>query len=393
MQTRTPIPLHIRRGRTSRGFTLVELMIGLLLGLLTTLVISEVLALSEGKKRTLTLGGDAQVNGALSLYTLQRDIQMSGYGTVTEPAALGCPIKGEFKDPAAPAGDPPITFTPTLAPVVITDGVDGAPDKITVLQSRKSVFSAPIRVKKEHLKTDEFFVVQSALGVTAGDLMIAVSHDPWGITNWCAVFEVTDDSASPPTTTTLSSQRIPHVTGGNSRWNRSSVFPDTAYPADSYLLNLGSMSLNTYEIDVNHNLVVNSRTAGAAGGASTPLYPQIVNFQALYGKDTNGDGKVDVYNADTPLTAVDWQQVLAIRLAVVARSNQREKEKITLKQPLWDVGSDAAVSGSAACHDGSQCLTLKVDGLPDWEHYRYKVYDTVVPLRNMLWNSAGGGSS
>lgn len=388
MQLRTPSLSRIRRKRTSRGFTLVELMVGLLLGLLTTLVISEVLAMSEGKRRTLTMGGDAQVNGALSLYTIQRDVQMAGYGAVNEPAALGCQIKGEFKDPAAPAGQPAIAFTPTLAPVVIDNGIDGAPDKITVLQSRKPIFSAPMRVKAEHTKTDDVFVVQSSLGVTAGDLMIAVSSDPWTDTNWCAVFEATNDAAAPPTNTTLSSQRIPHVSGGASRWNRSSVFPADGYPADSYLLNLGSMSLNTYEIDAGHNLVITARTAGAGAGAATPLYPQIVNLQAMYGKDTDGDGKIDAYNSDAPITALDWQQVLGIRLAVVARSNQYEKDKVTLAQPLWNVGKDSTVSGSFDCYNGSKCLTLKIDGVPDWEHYRYKIYDTVVPLRNMLWNSA-----
>jgi type IV pilus assembly protein PilW len=32
-------------------------------------------------------------------------------------------------------------------------------------------------------------------------------------------------------------------------------------------------------------------------------------------------------------------------------------------------------------------VTLKVDGNADWKHYRYKVYETVVPLRNLLWQS------
>ena len=30
---------------------------------------------------------------------------------------------------------------------------------------------------------------------------------------------------------------------------------------------------------------------------------------------------------------------------------------------------------------------LDITALPDWQHYRYKVSDTVVPLRNMLWSS------
>jgi type IV pilus assembly protein PilW len=35
----------------------------------------------------------------------------------------------------------------------------------------------------------------------------------------------------------------------------------------------------------------------------------------------------------------------------------------------------------------SKCLKLVVNTLADWKRYRYRVYDTVIPLRNMLWNS------
>ena len=49
--------------RLSRGFTLVELMVGVLIGLIGTVVIFQVFAVSEGQKRTTTGGSDAQQNG------------------------------------------------------------------------------------------------------------------------------------------------------------------------------------------------------------------------------------------------------------------------------------------------------------------------------------------
>ncbi len=392
MKNRKPFFSRLPRGDAQRGFTLVELMVGLLLGMLTTIVISEVMALSEGKKRTLSMGGDAQVNGALSLYTIQRELQMAGYGAATNPAALGCPIKGEYLDPAAPTGTPAFGFTPTLAPVVIEDGAGGAPDKITILQSRKSSFSAPILVASDHAKTSDFFVVKSSFGAEKGDLMVAVPKDgAWSATRWCAVFDVTDDGSSSPTDTTLGTKRVPHVSGA-SKWNRSSVFPDTGYEKDSYLLNLGTMSQNTYAIDASYNLQVTARTANSGSSTATALYPQIVNLQAMYGKDTTGDGQVDTYDTTTPTTAAEWQQVLAIRVALVARSAQYEKDAVTTAAPLWDVGAGNTISGTTNCHGSSKCLTLKIDQVPEWEHYRYRVYDTVVPLRNVLWNSAGGAS-
>ena len=72
--------LPTRRPGVPRGFTLVELMVGLLIGLLASLAVMQVMWSSEGQKRTTTSGSDAQVDGALALSALQRAIQPAGYG-------------------------------------------------------------------------------------------------------------------------------------------------------------------------------------------------------------------------------------------------------------------------------------------------------------------------
>jgi type IV pilus assembly protein PilW len=38
-------------------------------------------------------------------------------------------------------------------------------------------------------------------------------------------------------------------------------------------------------------------------------------------------------------------------------------------------------AGAGACQ-----LPLPLSHLSDWQYYRYKVFDTAIPLRNMLWN-------
>ena len=57
---------HLR----ARGFTLVELMVGLLISLLCTLAMFKAFAGFEGQKRTTTSGNDAQQNGSYSLFQL-----------------------------------------------------------------------------------------------------------------------------------------------------------------------------------------------------------------------------------------------------------------------------------------------------------------------------------
>ncbi|RIX80565.1 pilus assembly protein PilW [Acidovorax cavernicola] len=372
----------LSRRLSLRGFTLVELMVGLVLGLLTVLVISQVLALAEGKKRSITMGGDAQVNGALSLFTLQRDVQMAGYGAAASPDALGCSVTGKYDTGGA-------SFVFPLAPVVITNGTStdtDAPDTITVLQGQTTNFSVPMVLKEEHPQSSNYFEVASSLGAAVGNMMIAVPKLQ-GSGVGCTLFSVTNDTTSPATT--LGPTRVPHAATAASKWNQNSIFPASGYMSGSYLLNMGSMVYRSYSVSSVHSLQMVERSPinGALTDPPLELYPQIVNLQALYGKDTDGDGVVDTYDNVTPTTNAGWLQVLAIRIAVVARSNQYEKEIVTASAPQWDVGANATIAGTTTCHGASKCIALRVSQVAEWQHYRFKVYDTIVPLRNVLWNS------
>ena len=299
-----------------RGFTLVELMVGLLLGMLTVLVISQVLSLAEGKKRPVTMGSDAQVNGALALHTLESDIQMAGYGVTVSTDALGCKVNGQFDA----AGKP---FFFPLAPVVIADGVPAdsdAPDTITVLQARTSGFSAPMILTEDHPQTTPYFTVASTFGAVESNMMIAVPKVQ-GPNTQCTLFNVTNDASA--TDTALTATRLPHAAGTAGKWNQSAIFPASGYLSGSYVLNVGSMVYRSYSVDSANNLSVAELSPTTGGTNTQELYPQIVNLQAMYGKDTNNDGVVDTYDTTTPTTNAGWLQVLAVRVAVVARRDRK----------------------------------------------------------------------
>lgn len=351
-----------------RGASLIELMIGMVLGLVVVLVVTQVLSFSEGQRRTTTGGADAQVNGALAVYSLQREIQMAGYGLTTDPNALGCDVRAAH----AVAGN----FVWSLVPVVIMDGANGAPDSIAVMSASRS-FSVPMTMTVDRALAGDRFVVNSALGVDAGDLVIAVPQGYVNATNWCTAFGV-DGVAN---TNQL-------MSNGASAWNQtlSAVLPAGGYLAGTRLLNTGALVNRTFSLSAALSLQQQTRSSTSGAANVEELFPQIVNLQALYGKDTNGDGAVDTYDNVTPTTNAGWRQVLTIRLALVARSATFQKEEVTQAQPQWDVGGAVPVAGAAACGTSS-CITLKVDGLADWKHYRYSVYGVVIPLRNMLWGS------
>jgi type IV pilus assembly protein PilW len=227
--------------------------------------------------------------------------------------------------------------------------------------------------------------VGSSRGVASGDLVIATNAISAAPTVPCRVLQVT---AAPGADVPI---------GAASSWNAG---PPAAavYPDGGALINMGTPMDVTYAVTGNaltvRSLTLDATTSEPSYAAATELFPNIVQLQALYGKDTIADTNsiVDTWNNVTPTTLAEWQQVIAVRIAVVARNSQYEKEDVTHANVAWDVGTvgTAAIGASCVTPSGatSRCVTIKIDGLgDDWKRYRYRLFDTIVPLRNMLWSS------
>jgi type IV pilus assembly protein PilW len=374
--------------KPQQGFTLVELMVGMTLALMTTVIIAEVMLNSEGQRRTTTSGSDAQVNGALGLFSVTRDLQMAGYGLSSNRTALGCTIKGKYGSTSA--------ITPLkLAPVEIVAATSSAPLEIRVLRSGRTSFAVPTALASDYLSTATSLAVKSSTGTALGDVLMLIPAS-WDSTKWCTIVQANASGSN-----TLTNTVIPIATSTSGNWNQTganSVAPNAGTAVASYktndsLVNMGSINYKVYKLNAGgDSLTLSSMDSSGTMGSADVVAPQIVAMQAYYGRDTSSpaDGVIDVYDQTTPTTTDGWSRVLAIRIALVARGAQYEKTEVTGASIEWKVGDDASVTGSADCSSGSgKCVTLVSKPTSgDWGHYRYKVYDTVVPLRNILWSSS-----
>lgn len=376
-----------------RGMTLVELMVALLLGLVTTYFIAQVFAVAEGQKRTATFGSDAQVNGAVALHTLKRHLQNSGYGITSAYEGLGCTIRGEY----GTAGNTTAVPAMTLAPALITPSATAsAPsDSVTILASNKSDFAVPSRItaKTEPASGQRYMRVNNSAGAKVGDVMMTVPQVR-DANHPCTLFTVAEDNSSP--TATLSREYIPMLAAAASSFNHA---PDTVWPPGGivegdWVVNLGqTMRRMVFGVGGDNFQVTTWTQLGI--GTTEQLQSGVVLLKALYGHDTDGDRIVDTYDTNTPADTAGWRNVLAVRVVIVARSGQRERDIVTTAEPTWNVGANVDVNyvgvpGSAATScvaSASNCaVTLPLSHLNDWQYYRYKVFDTVVPLRNLIWN-------
>jgi type IV pilus assembly protein PilW len=271
----------------------------------------------------------------------------------------------------------------TLQPLKITNGLGGAPDEIEILASGKDGWSIPTTITVDHPETATNVFVSSTLGMEVNDLMIAFEPG-----KDCTVFQIT---GIPSGNVQIHHQNtsLYNPPGG------SNIFPTGGYGVGAILFNLGQMIQHNYSLSDSSNdlLVSEFVTASGVPATAVPLVPDIINLQAQYGFDARVGVQTDrqvstwkdtMFDADgSGVTgdAGDIARIFAVRIAVVARSGQQEREvdpvsglcNTTPTAPTW-VGGSIDVSKNP---DGS--------ANPNWKCFRYKTFETVIPLRNLIW--------
>lgn len=369
-----------------RGFSLIELMVGMLVSLLCLLAIMAAFAVYEGKKRTTTSGNDAQQNGSYALYALERQLRTAGASIVQgyNYGLWGCPVtaytttkSGKIQTlPAQSALPSPFTssgwpLTTRLVPVLIASGGSSNPDVIGVVGGNSALQVFKIAVSSTPSNTSA--VVGNSLGIMTGDYMLGTLSD-----GTCALAHLTSTStATQVTDTTLT------LDANNS--------PATGLKTSTYLFDAGSAPTFTlFGIDSSTNSLVSydllQRSVNGQAATVTPIADGIVQMKALYGVHTNssdsspdqidswvqptGNWSIGTLTASSSAAATAMGQIKAIRIAIVAQSRLQERSTdytgnstITLFQDL----------------DSSLQYSVKTN-----TQFRYKVYDTTIPVRNAL---------
>lgn len=368
--------------RRQSGMSLVELMVGVVIGLIGIVIITHIYLVNEQYKRATTGSGEAQVNGAIALYTVERDMRMSGFG-LNHSAAFGCDCDW-VTTPGCSAiryfydnkySVPPNTSLTnsrgalTMFPVVITDTPD-QPDTISVFYGNDSERVLATSLTETMTSPGGDLKVDGTAGYEIGNLLVLVNAStaqPYA----CSITQVTAIN--------VSSSKLEHTAN---IWNPSGGVSLPTYPQGSLIFNLGTPTWRTYGI-ANGRLQATDQMDVLVGGVSQDIVDDIVDMQAVYGKDTTNDGIPDVWNKVKPTSSSLWTQVIAVKLAVLARSKEWVKPSTpggaceattTANKPTWR--NPDGTTGTFP--------TIEVAGvLPSC--YKYRVFETTVPLRNMIW--------
>ena len=352
----------------SRGMTLVEVLIAMAISLVVTLAVYQTFAASEAYRRSASSGGDASFNGTIAMFSLQRDARMAGFG-INTVTMLGCRVLAydEGVDPAR-------EFEFALVPVRITQGAGSEPDSVEFMYSNTDTVPAPVRLTQALPNAAANFHVDNAFGIVAGQLLVVAEPG-----RDCTLQQATNTpSLEAPGRQDLlihgsGMYRTPYGTMAAARYNKPGGFGPN-YTLDAVIFPIGITPTVARYFVQDGTLVVDQVLQG---NEALPVAAGIVQLQAQYGKDTDADGVVDVWDEVTPTAANVWSGVVAIRLGLVTRSALTERPDaatgqctVTTEAPQW-VGGAFDLSAQA-----------------NWQCFRYRVFESTIGLRNMIWRPA-----
>ncbi len=347
--------------RRPRGASLVDLMVGLAVGMVAMLVTLNVAISFEARRRSLTGIADAQGNAGYAITLLTRELRMAGHG-LGPPEALGCLLHR-----AAPGmADAGIV----LQPVRIVQGAEGAPD--TVLTLAGGLRSAPAaRLITPYLLDSGPLQLDSTVGMAAGDQLVLQSD---GAPD-CAMLSIAGFGAG------SSYAVLPAAAPG--------ILPGTTFGIGSAAINIGALRYRRYAVDNRQRLQSDSFNAGSGLWTGSTIADGVASLQLQYGFDARpgtpampqvGFWSDELIDADGNgrIDAADWRRLLALRVAIVTRSAQRNDGPCDAAAPVWLAGNSA--SGEL------EPTPIRVDHLPGWRCWRYRVLLAEVPLRNQIWS-------
>ena len=294
----TPIFARIAR-QNQQGFTLVELMVALTIGLIVLAVVGTVYLSSRQSFRLADSMSRMQENARLAIETMARDVRMAGYvgcgnlQTATVTTIANAPVPAISSANAITGLDSGASTANYLGTTITRP--DG--DTISVM----GAFGNGASIDDGPSSNANLKIVGNPESFVKDEVLMATN-----CTN-ADVFNVTNSPGGGGTSTGIVT--LTHA-GGNTG-NRVGN-----YGKDGIVFRIRQF---TYFIGINpankRALYRTNLTTGVPEG-TVELVEDVENMQIRYGRDTNGDGAADSYD-DATTVGTSWAQVVSARISLL----------------------------------------------------------------------------
>ena len=376
------MPLNAAR----RGFTLIELMVAVAIGMVLVLALTMVMVRHDSGKRTLVSSNDLALTSSYLAFSMDRELRSAGSGiTQNWRDNFGCLLRvargGTQILPRAAAFPAPFAAVPQqvrLAPLLVHAGAGAnGSDVIAVATGSSGVGETPIRVQPASATAVDLRVT-STVGLRGNDLVL-IAEDGVG----CTVQQL----AAP--FTGGATQLVSF--GGTYAQSEIDSLALTSFSTagTAFLSPLGNTTgnrpaLRLYGVADDGTLVSHDMLQLDGTDAVQPLVDGVVDLRARYGVDTNADGRIDSWvaatdanytaaalTAGTPAARDRLLSIMAVRIGMVLRSDRIERDDVAPASLTLFGDLDAALqhTHNIATADRKQ---------------RFRAVEFTVPLRNVM---------
>jgi type IV pilus assembly protein PilW len=384
------LPAMPQRVRRSQGFTLVELLISMTIGLVLIAALGIIMTRYETSKRRSTTTADLAMSLGYVAYDLDRQLRSAGSGFMQNDVALGCTINASIggaailPSPVAfPAPFAAVPQTVSAIPLIVYPGIgNGGSDVIQVLTASAGLSEAPQDVLMGSV-TPISAQLNNTLGIRGGDLLLVTDPAP----RPCMIVQVAPG----------------FVGGAGQQLNLGGSYFNAAIPPNlmsfgvnsTTVSNLGNQSgniprfqligINAQRQLVSYDLLRLNNMPGAPT-TPVPLAEGVVDMRVRYGISAGSTGVVSdwvapntggfttaVLNAATGQTS-PARQIVALRVALLLRGDRIENTQVS--------------PTSFALFRTLPAAAQMTVNLPAGEELRnYKLVEFTVPLRNAIFGS------
>lgn len=396
-----------------KGMTIVELMVAVLIGLLSMYAVYRVYEGTERTKRNITSVGGAQIAGLYSVFVLEKSIQGAGSTMMTPLDVNGTPGNGPLlANCINDVGNntwgtvtgggmaSPATFSLRPIPVLIVPNrVDF--DDIFVFSGNSTFHLDPVDVAGVNVAGGvQTTTITTPFGFKDGDVLVDTLTGTGAPNAACQAYLVPRNSTDP------NGNSPANIATGTVALNLQGV----GGPAvNNRLVDLGNPIRRHFYVDNANTLLMEEWTLNAGGtwnrARIDPIISGVISLRALYGI---GPVTVNIDSRSNNVIGPVGQWVLGDNLpwdaaSILASPLQAPPPANTIRQikAVWlsiivqvdepELDNDVAATlptnfiQFAVCPQGTTCPTPSpVVPLP--EGRRYRMYESVIPLINVIWN-------
>jgi type IV pilus assembly protein PilW len=436
-----------RLPRHARGFTLIEMIVAMTVGLVVSLVLMSVLSMFEGRKRTAGSVSDVNSAGVYAASTLDHYIRSAGDGFAQAAAnAYGCqlnyrsttppvtlPLTGALTDPVFAAAYGTVSGTMAnvvMAPVIILQGntpaalLDGnvvaggtgSSDVLMVMGGAGGGATAASSVYTAFngVPTVSSLTLQNTVPFNAGDLVLVMDTAGSSGPAPCVLRQV----SSVASTTTLSFAGSAPSLASFSVDGAAVALGNTTNSSFPSIVLIGAANGtsggNNYNGLYLYDLLQLNATNGANTTGSVPIADSVLEIHALYGLATAAGSETvncwqapsgpnfdsQVLTSGTAAAAASLEQIKAIRVSMILKSPLLEKATGSDVQTTGGGQNIVYSNGYTApttitlfqdLANATAATACPVAAYPRTltaaeQQYRYRTVEMTIPLRNALLN-------